>query len=413
MANRKKIVRKHQRVSALREDPPDYHVNGDASGRGWVVAGSEHRKTPMSSRERDFNRIKAAIEPSLLLSASDALVAEGDSLPLLRALPAHSVSLILTDPPYHATKKRNIYGDTAFSEDQHYIQWMAEYATEWRRVLRSNGSLFCFCDSSMAARLEVLFAKDFNVLSHVVWTKPNDPGFDGWKGKMKKEALRQWYPHSERILFAEPAVDTNLFRSPFAQFLREVRKRAGLSMHQLTAKIGAHGKVNHGGAVSNWEDGRNTPSREQYEKMCKALIETGKVESMPPYEDVIRPFTMDSFKEFTDVWTFPSVHPYKGKHPAEKPAAMLEHAIEATTFSGDVVLDCFGGGGSTALAALKLKRRAVVMEIEHAWAMRIASRVEEYCEMEAILRPNARHDRPMPTMTKLRSPQLALFSAAK
>ena len=144
----------------------------------------------MIEREQDLNRIKAAIEPALILAVPYALVAEGDSLGLLRKLPSRSVSLIPTDPPYHATKKRNIYGDTAFAEDQHYIEWMAEYATEWRRVLRANGSLFCICDSSMSARLDVLFSKSFNVLSHIVWTKPNDPGFDGWKGKMKKETQK-------------------------------------------------------------------------------------------------------------------------------------------------------------------------------------------------------------------------------
>ena len=367
----------------------------------------------MIAREQDLNRIKAAIEPALILAVPNALVAEGDSLGLLRKLPSRSVSLILTDPPYHATKKRNIYGDTAFAEDQHYIAWMAEYATEWRRVLRANGSLFCFCDSSMSARLDVLFSKNFNVLSHIVWTKPNDPGFDGWKGKMKKEALRQWYPHSERILFAEPAVEGNLFRSPFALFLRDARKQAGLSMHELTAKIGAHGRVNHGGAVSNWEDGRNTPSRDQYDKMRSALMETGKLESMPPYEDVIRPFAMDASKEFTDVWTFPSVRPYKGKHPAEKPAAMLEHAIEATTFPGDIVLDCFGGGGSTALAALKLKRRAVSMEIEHVWAEEIASRVEDISEQDAPFVPAPRNGHALPGQARNKARQLALFPGGK
>lgn len=156
-------------------------------------AGRNLESRNMSSREQDFNKIKSAIEPELVLAVANALIAKGDSLPLLRKLPANSVSLILTDPPYHATKKRNIYGDTSFAEDQHYLEWMAEYAVEWRRVLRSNGSLFCFCDTSMSARLDVLFSKNFNMLSHVVWTKPNDPGFDGWKGKMKKEALRQWY----------------------------------------------------------------------------------------------------------------------------------------------------------------------------------------------------------------------------
>lgn len=355
-----------------------------------------------------------AIEPELILSVANALVAKGDSLPLLRKLPAHSVSLILTDPPYHATKKRNIYGDTSFAEDQHYLEWMAKYAVEWRRVLRSNGSLFCFCDTSMSARLDVLFSKSFNVLSHIVWTKPNDPGFDGWKGKMKKEALRQWYPHSERLLFAEPAVEGNLFRSPFALFLRNARKQAGLSMHQLTAKIGAHGRVNHGGAVSNWEDGRNMPSREQYEKMRQALIATGKIESMPPYEDVIRPFVMDASKEFTDVWTFPSVRPYKGKHPAEKPVAMLEHAIEATTFPGNIVLDCFGGGGSTALAALKLKRRTVSMEIESHWAAEIASRIEDATEHDVPFAPALNGNGHLLTrINSSKSRQLALFAAGK
>lgn len=340
-------------------------------------------------------------------------MAEGDSLSLLKALPEHSVSLVLTDPPYHATKKENIYGDTAFTEDQHYLDWMAEYAIEWRRVLRPNGSLFLFCDSSMAGRLEVRFSSYFNILSHVVWTKPNDPGFDGWKGKMKKEALRQWYPHSERILFAEPATEGNLYRSPFGQFLRQARQQAGLTMHQLTARIGAHGKVNHGGAVSNWEDGRNTPSREQYQKMCEALVETGRVPTMPPYEDVIRVFNMDASKEFTDVWTFPSVRPYKGKHPAEKPAALLEHAISATTYPGDLVLDCFGGSGSTALAALKLRRRTVSIEIEPGWAARIAARLEEFCALETILKPEPRYAEFAPKVLKYQSAQMALFPVAK
>lgn len=367
----------------------------------------------MNSRQEQFDSIKTALHSSTRFSGDGALVAEGDSLALLRLMPSHSISLILTDPPYHSTKKQNIYGDTAFAEDEHYLEWMAEYATEWRRVLKPNGSLYCFCATPMSARLEVLLSKNFNILSHVVWTKPNDPGFDGWKGKMKKEALRQWYAHSERIIFAEPAVDTNLFRSPFAEMLRECRKQAGLSMHELTAITGAHGKVNHGGAVSNWEAGRNTPSREQYDKMREAILATGKVQSMPLYEDAIRVFAMDATKEFTDVWTFPSVRPYKGKHPAEKPAAMLEHAIEATTYPGDIVLDCFGGSGSTALAALKLGRRTIAMEIESKWAIEIAARVQAVCDADPE-RVGTPDTDPLPSRSpKRKAPQLALFDAGK
>jgi len=365
----------------------------------------------MSSREHNFNLIAAAIEPQLLLQGSRALVAEGDSLSILRRFPSHSVSLILTDPPYHATKKENIYGDRAFAQDQHYLDWIEQYAVEWYRVLRPNGSLFCFCDPSMAGRLEVLLAKLFNILSHVVWTKPNDPGFDGWKGKMKKEALRQWYPHSERILFAEPAIEGNLHRSPFGHFLRERRTGAGLSMHELTARIGAHGRVNHGGAVSNWEAGRNTPSREQYEKICTALAETGKLEPMPPYEDVVRVFNMDGTKEFTDIWTFQSVRPYEGKHPAEKPIDLLQHAIEATTFPDDIVLDCFGGSGNTALAALRLGRRTVAIEIEPRWASAIAACVEACNETIALFTRELPTDTLMRRKAQCALAQMGLFGA--
>ena len=326
-------------------------------------------------RIQDFNNIKIAISSATKATSEVAVVAEGDSLALLRKMPSHCVSLILTDPPYHSTKKKNIYGDTSFEEDQHYLEWMKEYAVAWKHILKPNGSLFCFCSSQMAARLEIILSEHFNVLSQIVWTKPNDPGFDGWKGKMKKEALRQWYPHSERILFAEPAVNGNLFRSPFAELLRNCRHQTGMTMNELTAIIGAHGKINHGGAVSNWEAGRNTPSRDQYQKLRAAILATSKVASMPEYEDAIRVFTMDSSKEFTDVWNFPSVRPYKGKHPAEKPAELLEHAIKATTYPGDIVLDCFGGSGSTAIAAINLQRLAVCMEIEPQWTSTIAARL--------------------------------------
>jgi site-specific DNA-methyltransferase (adenine-specific) len=88
---------------------------------------------------------------------------------------------------------------------------------------------------------------------------------------------------------------------------------------------------------------------------------------MLPYEDAVRPFTVDSDVPFTDVWHFPSVRPFPGKHPAEKPLEMLSHMIAASSYPGDIVLDCFSGSGSTAVAAIGLARRAVCVEINHSW----------------------------------------------
>jgi len=329
----------------------------------------------MKSRKSEFSRICQSAEQVIHTRTERAILIAGDSIEMIKLIPDHTVSLILTDPPYHATQKKNIYGDTQFKKDLDYLEWMGEFGVEWRRILKTNGSLFCFCDSSLAARLEVLLSEWFNILSRVVWTKPNEPGYDGWKGKMKKEALRQWYPHSERMIFAEPAEEGNLHRSPFGHYLKEMRTKAGMSTYDLTEQIGAYGKVNHGGAVSNWEAGRNTPSEEQYARICQAILSTRRVSRMIPYEDIIRKFRVDKNREFTDIWTFPSVRPYKGKHPAEKPLDLLTHAIEATTYEDDIVLDCFAGSGSTSVAATALGRRSVAMEIDEKWIPVIAKAV--------------------------------------
>jgi len=387
-----------------------YRSNGKTKSLGGVVTSDIWERT--GSRNDDLLRVNRALCGSLRLISENALVAQGDSLALLKQLPDSSVSLILTDPPYHTTKKDNIYGDTSFRHDGHYIEWLGEFANEWRRVLRPNGSLYCFCASEMAAYIEVMLDPKFNVLSRIVWTKPNEPGYDGWKGKMNKSALRQWYPHSERVIFAEPAVEGNLCRSPFGDFLTRTRKQAGLSTYQLAEIIGAYGKVNHGGAVSNWEAGRNVPSPEQYSKLCEAIISTGKVDSMPSYEDAVRPFNMNGSLEFTDVWTFPSVRPYKGKHPAEKPAALLEHAIAASSSPGDLVLDCFAGSGSTILAALKLGRRGIAMEIDPQWAAEIAARVDANGAQSSRLLATDHDAREFaPAKVNPKVPQFNLFEA--
>lgn len=304
-------------------------------------------------------------------ASDNAVLLRGDCLEKMKAIPDRSVSLILTDPPYHSTKKKNIYGDTFFREDEDYLKWMAQVADEWARVLKHSGAVLCFCSSAMEAKLEAIFSRQFNILNHIVWTKPNDPGFDGWKQKMNKGALRQWYAHSERIIFMELAEEGNLFREPFANYLLECRRVSGLTQKELTELTGEYGKVNHGGAVANWEAGRNIPSEDQYQKICDAITSTGKVETMLPYRDIIRSFLNGDRNPFTDIWEYPNVRPYKGKHPAEKPTDMLEHAIEATTYPGDIVLDCFAGSGSSVAATLKLGRRAIAIEIEEKWCDQI------------------------------------------
>ncbi len=330
----------------------------------------EIKSSVVVDRRREFEDIFSKFSEQIKYRDNKNLLLAGDSLKILKLFPTNSISLIVTDPPYHSTQKSNIMGDTQFKDDSEYLEWMKMYIKEWKRILKPNGSIYCFCSSAMEAKLEVAFEEEFNILASIIWTKPNAPGFDGWKQKMKKEALRQWYPHSERIIFAEPAFSGNLFKSYFGNLLQGWRKKANMTMKDLAEVIGAYGKVNHGGSVANWEAGRNIPSFEQYNQIVDALKATGNFEDMPSYYDVIRAFHTSGNSEFTDIWTFPNIRPYKGKHPAEKPIALLEHIITASSYEGDIVLDCFSGSGSTAVAALKNKRLAISIELDNQWIQR-------------------------------------------
>ena len=178
-----------------------------------------------------------------------------------------------------------------------------------------------------------------------------------------KGDLRAPFPASETILFAEQ-------QDNFANLLRMARAEAGLTCKQLTAVAEAYGEVNNGGAVSNWEAGTNTPTPLQWDKMRSAL-------ELPPYERAIRPFFADDYRPYTDVWDFPTVSTYPGKHPCEKPLSMMEHIVRTSSRPGDVVLDTFCGSGATAEAARNLDRRAIVGDFDRHWCDWTARRLSQ------------------------------------
>jgi DNA modification methylase len=67
----------------------------------------------------------------------------------------------------------------------------------------------------------------------------------------------------------------------------------------------------------------------------------------------------------------------KVRHPNEKPVPLCRELIESSTRIGDVVLDPFGGSGSTAVAAVLSGRRAVLVESDPRWVQLSIERVTE------------------------------------
>ena len=89
------------------------------------------------------------------------------------------------------------------------------------------------------------------------------------------------------------------------------------------------------------------------------------------YESLRRPFQVTADVPYTDVWDFPTVSHYKGKHPCEKPQDLLRHIITASSKPGAVVLDAFMGSGSAGKAALALGRSFIGIELDPTWVAKV------------------------------------------
>ncbi|CAN5870041.1 hypothetical protein BH23ACT2_BH23ACT2_11890 [soil metagenome] len=85
----------------------------------------------------------------------------------------------------------------------------------------------------------------------------------------------------------------------------------------------------------------------------------------------------DAFMDLTlDVWDFPSESATRVGHPAPFPVELPTRLIDLFTFEGDLVLDPFMGSGSTAVAAVKARRRWVGYDTDTTYAATTRARVE-------------------------------------
>jgi DNA modification methylase len=90
-----------------------------------------------------------------------------------------------------------------------------------------------------------------------------------------------------------------------------------------------------------------------------------------------------------DVWCVPK--PKRNRlHPSMKPVAVVEKAIRGSSQRGDLVLDIFGGAGSTLIACEKSGRRAAVVELEPKYVDVMVRRWEDYTRQQARLEGDGR-----------------------
>jgi site-specific DNA-methyltransferase (adenine-specific) len=93
-----------------------------------------------------------------------------------------------------------------------------------------------------------------------------------------------------------------------------------------------------------------------------------KLPKVPHYYNYELMKELNGGKQMTDVWQLPAIAPWEkscGKHPTQKPLALLARIIQASTQPGAWILDPFSGSGTTGIAANLLGRNFLGLEIEN------------------------------------------------
>jgi DNA modification methylase len=341
-------------------------------------------------------------------------ILQGDCREVLKTLPDASVHCCVTSPPYFGLRD---YGHEAQigleAAPDAYVAKMVEVFREVRRVLRDDGTLWlnlgdsyagtgksgggaqgkrweeCGMDTEgprggkwmpppvgykakdlMGMPWRVAFALQADgwyLRQDIIWHKPNP----------MPESVRDRCTKAHEYLFLLSKSERYYWD---AEAMSEVATGAlpGNVSHKHTAEYEDSGDEKHrtkAGLVAYAQRQRSKRDsfKRDHSKRAEAIpgqtVGTHRADRDESEYDTGR-------RNRRSVWTVPT-QPYAGAHFAVFPAALIEPCIAAGCPEGGIVLDPFGGSGTTGLVADRLQRDAVLVELNQAYAELAHGRVTE------------------------------------
>lgn len=282
----------------------------------------------------------------------------GDCIEELKNIEDASIDLVIADPPYW--KVIGEKWDYQWKTDKEYVEWCLLWMSEISRVLRLGGSFYCFgYFRTLALLVPYLENMELDLRQQILI----DKGMRAVSGRATKNY--KLFPNTtESILFM--IKDNKKFIKPF---LKERQVKLGLKAKEINEALGV--KSNGGGMWSIYT-GKNVceqfPTEELWNKLSKIL------NFELPYKKISQTFNPQM--GLTDIWRDIDFYKEDRVHPTQKPIKLIERLILASSNSGDMILDPFGGSGSTAIASILTNRNYIIIEKDENYYNNILKRVE-------------------------------------
>ncbi|WP_414508945.1 DNA-methyltransferase [Synechococcus sp. RC10B2] len=272
----------------------------------------------------------------------------GDNLHVMRQLPSESIDLIYIDPPFFSGRQYNIiFGDQnevrSFTDIWEggmpgYLIWLNARLYEMKRLLKKTGSIYVHCDWHASHYIKVEMDKIFgyeNFRNEIVWFYRRWTNVQSNFQRMHDVIL--FYSKSDRYLF-------NKVEIPVREYLQE-RKQKGWNSNTVES------------------GGKRIRQLIVYDREAfTQAVQAGRVK--PEEWDKIV-YAEQRTLYAPDVWEIPFINPVAKErigYPTQKPEALVERIIKASTQEGDVVADFFCGGGTTPAVAQRLGRQWIACD---------------------------------------------------
>jgi DNA modification methylase len=321
----------------------------------------------------------------------------GDNLEQLKKLPDACVDLIYIDPPFNSNRNYEVFwGETkekrAF-DDRHastqaYIDFMRPRCVELARVLKKTGSFYYHCDWHASHYVKVMLDQilgENDFINEIVWkrqTSHNDAKQGSKHYGRLHDVLLFYSGGSQDYTWNQQYVplDQSYIQSHYAQVDEKGRP---FQWGDLRAPGGAAPSKGNPHYIVLGVDGYWRYTQEKMEE----FIREGRV-AIPPDGRVPR------YKRFLDeskglpvgsVWD--DINPINSQakeslgYPTQKPLPLLERLIQTSSNENDIVLDAFCGCGTALVAAQKLKRQWIGIDVSPTACRVMGKRLRDVCGM--------------------------------